>query len=427
MARRPIMAACGMLVVTVLTGWSAATLFAAPPALRKESQMERSLSSPTRLSGAAPARDSWGSPSASAISAASLLALAAVGAASGGRRKGATAASAAASAAVGVQRPADAEYRSEREKGPIEIPAGKVGQRLFSVRNLQRWNYIVYPRTYFMREWKGKDIGYAFFFAIIHAGAAAAPFYFTWQAFYCFLVGYLITGMFGITLSYHRQLAHRSFTTPKWLEYTFAYCGALALQSHPINWVSSHRHHHGGTETESDVHSPLDGFWWSHCGWLMDAKNTWMRQNKGNASDLQSQWFYRFLQTTYPLHAIVLPIVGLYAFGGLPCVLWGFFARVVWVWHMTWMVNSVSHVWGFQDWNTGDKSMNNWVVGMLAFGEGWHNNHHAFENSCRHGLKWWMVDPTWYTIKLLSFVGLANNLKYPSEGKMRKLAFPSAA
>jgi len=327
--------------------------------------------------------------------------------------------------AIKVDAPASAVPRGER---PVQnLPLGNRFQRFFSIRNRQFWNYNVFPRTYFNRRWLNKDLGYATFFAVIHLLAAAAPFYFTWKAFACFLVGYLITGMFGITLSYHRQLAHRSFTTPKWLEYVFAYCGALALQSHPINWVSSHRHHHGGTETENDVHSPLDGFWWSHMGWLLDAEGTWMRKDKSNVGDLQSQPFYRLLQKTYALNAIVLPIVGLYLFGGLPCVLWGFFARVVWVWHVTWAVNSVSHVWGFKDWNTQDNSMNNWVVGALAFGEGWHNNHHAFETSCRHGLKWWQIDATWYVVKMLSWVGLASNLKYPSESKMKKLSFATAA
>lgn len=313
--------------------------------------------------------------------------------------------------------------RQEREKGTQNLPLGKRFQKFFSTRNRQFWDYNVFPRIYFNRGWQAKDFMYAAVFGIVHAGACFAPFYFTWKAFACFLVGYLITGLFGITLSYHRQLSHRSFRSPKVVEYFFAYCGALALQSHPINWVSSHRHHHGATDTEMDVHSPKDGFWWAHSGWLLDQKNTWMRCDKNNASDLASQWFYRFLQKTYPLHAIVLPIVGLYKFGGLPCVLWGFFARVVWVWHVTWAVNSVSHVWGFQDWNTGDISMNNWLIGILAFGEGWHNNHHAFENSCRHGLKWWQVDMTWYFIKFLSFFGLAYDLKYPSEGKMRKLSW----
>jgi stearoyl-CoA desaturase (delta-9 desaturase) len=313
--------------------------------------------------------------------------------------------------------------RWQRDKGAQTLPGASFLQRFFWKPDKHFWDYTVSPRTYWMRPWQGKDIGYAIFLAVVHLGAMFAPFFFNWQAFTCFFVGYIITGMFGITLSYHRQLAHRSFKTPKWLEYTFAYCGALALQSHPINWCSSHRHHHGKCETKNDVHSPLDGFWWSHMGWLMDKKNTWMRADQSNGADLERQWFYRFLRKTYPLHAIVLPIVGLYAYGGLPCVLWGFFARVVWVWHITWAVNSVSHVWGFKDWNTPDNSMNNWLVGVLAFGEGWHNNHHAFETSCRHGLKWWMFDPTWYTIKLLSFVGLAWDLQYPTEHKMRRLSF----
>mmetsp|Transcript_992 Transcript_992/g.1564 ORF Transcript_992/g.1564 Transcript_992/m.1564 type:complete len:434 (+) Transcript_992:119-1420(+) len=433
MQRRPL-TSCGLLAALayVLSSWTAGTLFAAPklPDHVRNTGLFTAQGLASGHAAAGSKKPSVGGTSyasASQVSLAAAAALVAAVAAAAGRRRSGCAMAAGKAVKETVERPASAERRDEREKGARAVPGGESGQRFFSVRNRQFWDYMVYPRTYFNRAWKGKDIGYALFFIAIHLGAAAAPFYFTWEAFAVFLIGYVITGMFGITLSYHRQLAHRSFTTPKWLEYTFAYCGALALQSHPINWVSSHRHHHGGTETEEDVHSPLDGFWWSHMGWLMDTKNTWMRQNKGNATDLQSQWFYRFLAKTYPIHAIVMPIVGLYALGGMPFVMWGFFARVVWVWHMTWMVNSVSHVWGFQDWNTGDKSMNNWVVGMLAFGEGWHNNHHAFENSCRHGLKWWMVDPTWYTIKLLSFVGLANNLKYPSEGKMRKLAFPSAA
>mmetsp|Transcript_43879 Transcript_43879/g.80176 ORF Transcript_43879/g.80176 Transcript_43879/m.80176 type:complete len:400 (-) Transcript_43879:104-1303(-) len=328
--------------------------------------------------------------------------------------------------AAKVDYPETFQPRSERTKGPQVLPFGQKLQRFFSVRNRTFWDYVVSPRRYFNRKWKGKDIGYALFFTIMHAGAFAAPFFFTWPAFTAFLIGYLITGMFGITLSYHRQLAHRSFKTPKWLEYVFAYCGALALQSHPINWVSSHRHHHGGTETEHDVHSPLDGFWWSHMGWLLDGEGTWMRQDKDNAKDLQTQAFYRHLKSYYPFHAIVLPIAGMYALGGLPFVFWGFFFRVCWVWHITWAVNSVSHVWGFKDWNTEDNSMNNWAVGFLAFGEGWHNNHHAFETSCRHGLKWWQIDFTWYTIKALSMLGLATELKYPSPAKKEKLSFANA-
>lgn len=308
-------------------------------------------------------------------------------------------------------------------KGTQTLPLGHWLQRFFSLRNRQFWNYSVSPRNYFFkRSWKAEDVFQAVFVVLVHLGAAAAPFFFTWKALACFCVGYVITGMLGITLSYHRQLSHRSFLTPKWLEYTLAYCGALAVQGPPISWVSSHRHHHGNTDAEDDVHSPRDGFWWSHMGWLMDSDGTKIRQDKRNAIDLSSQSYYCFIQRTCGWHCVVLPIILLYAFGGIPCVLWGFFARMVWFWHITWSVNSVSHVWGFQDWNTGDLSMNNWLVGILAFGEGWHNNHHAFERSCRHGLKWWQVDFTWYAIRLLEMMGLAWNLQYPSERRKQKLA-----
>jgi len=313
--------------------------------------------------------------------------------------------------------------RLVRAKGKQTLRFGQLLQRLFSIRNRQFWNFAVFPRNYFLqRRWSAQDVFQAIFVTFVHIGALAAPWFFTWKALGCFFVGYLITGMLGITLSYHRHLSHRSFDVPKWLEYCFAYCGALAVQGPPISWVSTHRYHHGSTDGENDVHSPLDGFWWSHMGWLMDGDGTKIRRNKQNASDLSSQAFYRFLQKTYVIHAVVLPILGLYAFGGLPCVLWGFFARVVWFWHCTWAVNSVSHVWGFQDWRTGDLSMNNWLVGILAFGEGWHNNHHAFERSCRHGLKWWQIDFTWYWIKFLEAVGLARGLQYPPKGRMAKLA-----
>jgi len=365
--------------------------------------------------GAAPEQPSLAS-SGSYVCGASMLAASAVMAAVIGKRS--------CLRAVRLQRPEGLTFREQREKGEQVLPLNRGLQRFFSVRNRQFWDYVVHPKVYFKRAWQAKDLGYAALFVIMHAGAIAAPWFFTWKAFATFLGMYFITGCLGITLSYHRQLAHRSFRSSKAVEYFLAYCGALALQSHPINWVSSHRHHHGATETERDVHSPLDGFWWAHMGWLMDKKGTWMRGDKNNASDLVQQPFYRFLQKTYALNAIVLPVALLYAWQGLPGVMWGFFFRVCWVWHVTWAVNSVSHCWGFKDWNTSCNSMNNWVIGILAFGEGWHNNHHAFEASSRHGLKWWQFDMTWLTCKFLEKIGLAWDLKYPSPSKMDKLTFP---
>jgi stearoyl-CoA desaturase (delta-9 desaturase) len=255
----------------------------------------------------------------------------------------------------------------------------------------------------------------------MHAGAFAAPFYFTWPAFGAFLGLYTISGL-GITLSYHRQLAHAGFTTPKWLEYAWAFCGMQAIQGHPIKWVLWHRQHHATTDSEGDVHSPLDGFWWSHMGWELHNKDAWVNPLEVTVRDMESQRAYRHFRRFYHVYTILLPICLLAYLGGWPMVLWGFFARVVAFWHSTGAVNSVCHTWGFRDWNTNDLSTNNWLVGLLAFGEGWHNNHHAFQQSCRHGLKWWQVDVTWYAIVAMEKLGLAWNLKYPSEAKMRKFA-----
>ncbi|BBN05142.1 stearoyl-CoA desaturase (Delta-9 desaturase) [Marchantia polymorpha subsp. ruderalis] len=282
-------------------------------------------------------------------------------------------------------------------------------------------------RPYFWnRKWTSKDISYAAFMVFMHGLCLAAPFTFSWQAFGVFVGLYVITGMFGITLSYHRQLSHKSFKTPKWLEYVFAYCGVQAVQGDPIEWVSSHRYHHQHCDTPKDPHSPYEGFWHSHMGWLLDDESTEARVGaRANIADMEKDPFYKWIQKTYIIHPIMMA-VALFALGGVPYVIWGMAVRAVWVYHITWFVNSASHVWGSQKWNTGDLSRNNWWVALLAFGEGWHNNHHAFEYSARHGLEWWQLDPTWYVVKMLQTVGLATKVKLPTEEHMRKLSFPAA-
>jgi len=283
--------------------------------------------------------------------------------------------------------------------------------------------YSAKRNKFFDREWKKEDMIYGGFILAMHLVAATAPFCFSWANFNAFLVGWVITGMFGITLSYHRQLAHKSFKTPKWLEYVFAYCGVLAVQGDPLEWVSSHRYHHLHCDTPGDPHTPYEGFYHSHMGWFLDNTATDPRVNpRTNASDMQEQPFYVWLQKTYGLHVLASGLAT-FAIGGWGAFAWAYALRICWVHHITWFVNSACHVWGNQTYNTGDLSRNNWWVGVLAFGEGWHNNHHAFEFSCRHGLEWYQFDPTWYTIKTLEFFGLASNLKYPSEKKMASLAF----
>lgn len=273
------------------------------------------------------------------------------------------------------------------------------------------------------RKWNALDIGTLSIVVMMHGLALFAPFYFNWGAFWVAVWLYFATGLLGICLSYHRNLSHRSFKLPKWLEYFCAYCGVLALQGNPIDWVSTHRYHHQYCDSEQDPHSPLEGFWFSHMNWLFDTKAIVERCGEpSNVGDLEKQPFYRFMRSSYILHPLALGVV-LYVLGGFPYLLWGMGVRTVWVYHITWFVNSACHVWGTQAWNTGDLSRNNWWVALLSFGEGWHNNHHAFEYSARHGLEWWQVDMTWYTVKLLQVVGLVKDVKLPIEAHKQRLAF----
>ncbi|GMI82029.1 FATTY ACID DESATURASE B, fatty acid desaturase 5 [Hibiscus trionum] len=276
--------------------------------------------------------------------------------------------------------------------------------------------------AFWKRNWNALDITSAGVVLSMHLLALCAPFYFTWPAFWVAAGLYLVSGL-GITLGYHRNLCHRSFKLPKWLEYLFAYCGLQALQGDPIEWVSTHRWHHQFCETERDPHSPIHGFWFSHMNWIFDTKTLVEKRGEAsNVGDLEKQPLYRFLKATYLLHPIACGAV-LYALGGFPFLVWGMGVRIAISYHATWLVNSASHIWGKQTWNTGDLSKNNWLLGYLALGEGWHNNHHAFEYSARHGLEWWQLDLTWYVIRFLQIIGLATEVKLPSQAHKKRMAF----
>ncbi len=249
---------------------------------------------------------------------------------------------------------------------------------------------------------------------LMHIGALAAPFFFTWNAFILFGVLSWLTGGVGICLCYHRLLTHRSFKVPKLVEYFVTLLGVLATEGGPINWVARHRLHHTYSDTELDPHSPRKGFWWAHVLWLFRYKPVLddYELYKPWAKDLAKDPFHRFINKTHGFYNILLG-VGLYFWGGLPFLIWGLFVRTVFVYHITWFVNSATHVWGYRTYAVNDDSTNLWWVALLSFGEGWHNNHHAFQRSARHGLKFWEFDQTWLTIKLMSFFKLAWNIHVP--------------
>ncbi|XP_038890535.1 palmitoyl-monogalactosyldiacylglycerol delta-7 desaturase, chloroplastic-like [Benincasa hispida] len=294
------------------------------------------------------------------------------------------------------------------------------------------------------RKWTKRDKYMAALFLSFHILCIFAPFHFNWNAFWVACVLYVITGLFGISISYHRNLSHRSFTLPKWLEYTFAYCGAHALQGDPIDWVSTHRCHHQYADTERDPHSPIQGFWFSYIVWVLDS-NTLTKKvcpeyfidykdnersvftmvmkygRPNNVGDMDKQTFYRFIHDTYFLHPIALGLL-LYIVGGTPFFIWGMCVRTSLFIHVTFMVNSICHSWGRQQWNTRDSTRNNWWISLFSFGESWHNNHHAFEYSARMGLEWWQVDIGWYVILFLQAIGLATDVKQPSQAHKQRLA-----
>ncbi|HEX8288628.1 MAG TPA: fatty acid desaturase [Pyrinomonadaceae bacterium] len=258
------------------------------------------------------------------------------------------------------------------------------------------------------------------FVTAFHILAIGALFTFSWANLIAALVTWWIAGSWGIGMGYHRLLTHRGFKTSKPIEYFLALCGTLGLQSGAINWVTTHRIHHGFTETDKDPHSPRNGTYWAHMGWIMRGT----AQNQDEAT----QWRYspdlmkdkvhvvmsKYYWVTPIIAAVILLAVGSSItgtlFGGVSMVLWGIFLRQVIGWHSTWLVNSATHLWGTRRFETRDDSRNNGLIAAVTFGEGWHNNHHAHPRSAKHGLAWYEFDVNWVQIKFLEKIGLVKDV-----------------
>jgi len=248
--------------------------------------------------------------------------------------------------------------------------------------------------------------------ALLHVGAVAALFTVNWQAVLTAAVLYWMGISLGIGMGYHRLLTHRSFKTSKAVEYFLAVCGTLTLEGGPISWVGTHRLHHQKSDREGDPHTPRQGGFWAHMGWVLCGRSH-HNDTEGMARyapDLGSSAFYRWLNTYHYVPLLVSAAV-LAAVGGWPMFLWGVCFRVVLGLHSTWLVNSAAHMWGQRRFATPDDSRNSWWVALLTFGEGWHNNHHAHPASARHGLAWYEVDLTWMQIRLLQFAGLIKSAR----------------
>jgi fatty-acid desaturase len=249
---------------------------------------------------------------------------------------------------------------------------------------------------------------------LFHLGAVAALFFFSWTALFAALFLYWITTGLGLGICFHRLLTHRSYATPKWFEYLLTVCGTAALEGGPMLWVATHRRHHQFADKEGDPHSPRDGKWWAHAGWILfgDALRIDVPTLERYAPDLAEDKFHVWL-TKYHLAPALIVATVLYAIGGFRLVLWGTFLRTVAGLHASWIVNSVSHIWGSRRFQTRDTSTNNLWVALITFGDGWHNNHHAYPVSARHGMKWYEIDFNWYTIWMFKRLGLASHIRGP--------------
>ncbi len=247
---------------------------------------------------------------------------------------------------------------------------------------------------------------------LLHIGAVAAFFCFSWRNLAVAALLYWIAVGFGISLGYHRLHTHRGFKTSLLVEYFFAVCGTLTLEGGPIFWVATHRIHHQKSDRDGDPHSPRDGAWWAHVGWILvgESKHSNTRLMSKYAPDLAKHRFYVWLNNYHWVPIVALAAL-VYAIGGLPLFLWAICLRIVVGLHATWLVNSATHMWGSRRFATRDDSRNNWWVALITFGEGWHNNHHAHPVSARHGLAWYEFDMSWITLKLFRAIGLVHSVQ----------------
>ncbi len=245
-----------------------------------------------------------------------------------------------------------------------------------------------------------------------HIGAVAALFYVDVGAILTAVVLWIMAGMLGIGMGYHRLLTHRSYKTYKPIEYFLTICGTLALEGGPIFWVATHRIHHQKSDQEGDPHTPREGTFWAHMGWILMGQG--LHHDAAVLAkytpDLSKDRFHVWLSNWHWVTNVVVGF-GLLAYGGIPYVLWGIFFRTTVGLHATWLVNSATHLWGSRRFKTRDDSTNNWWVALLTFGEGWHINHHAHPTSARHGLAWYELDQNWIGIRTLQLLGLAWDIK----------------
>jgi fatty-acid desaturase len=296
------------------------------------------------------------------------------------------------------------------------VPAPVIPYRL-------NWTYSITIATVHL-------IGLAAVMAMAFGPVELRPYLFSWTGVVLLFVGIHLFGQ-GITIGYHRLLTHRSFQTPKWFEHLLAILGICCMQDTPARWVCIHRMHHVHSDERPDPHSPRVNLFWSHMGWLMFInRDTYsVASLQKFAKDLLRDPFYLKLETNpfrqfvyilmqIPVFFLIGFFIGLFFSGdlltavqtGSSVLVWGVILRIIAVWHITWTVNSLSHMFGYQNYKTEEDSRNNWFVALITVGEGWHNNHHEDPSAASVQHRWWELDLSYYEIKLFEKLGLASSV-----------------
>jgi stearoyl-CoA desaturase (delta-9 desaturase) len=249
---------------------------------------------------------------------------------------------------------------------------------------------------------------------------------FSWVAVVALAITYVVR-VFALTAGFHRYFSHRAFKTSRTFQFVMAWVGTSSAQLGPMWWAANHRHHHQHSDKEEDIHSPVtkDAFW-AHIGWVLCRAYGSIQHDR--IKDLTKYPELRFIDRFHVLPVLSLIILlfvtgaGLNAFypalgtSGLQLVMWGFFLSTVLVYHVTFCVNSVTHIVGSKRFVTDDESRNSWWVSLLTFGEGWHNNHHRWPLSARQGMYWWEFDMSYWGLCALEKLGLVWDLKvYPKK------------
>jgi stearoyl-CoA desaturase (delta-9 desaturase) len=257
-------------------------------------------------------------------------------------------------------------------------------------------------------RWKNADWVVLGWMAAMHLGALAAPFFFSWTALGVAIGLHWLTASIGICLGYHRFLSHRSLKLRAPARFFVTLCGVLSGEGSPLMWSATHRVHHQRSDKDGDPHSPTEGTFWSHMLWLFIRHDKVVRDKlyEKYTPDLLKDPILVFFERTYGWWLFGSGIL-LLAVGGLPLFLWAMCGRMVVAYHSTWFVNSATHIWGYRNYDTSDRSRNLWWVALFAYGEGWHNNHHAHPRLARAGHRWWEIDMTFWAIRALQAVGLA--------------------